>query len=153
MTNPNKPEKQRLVFDAARKHGLVCLNDALISGPLLLTNLHDLFLQFRERPYAVSKDIAKMFLQVQVREEDQPAFRFPWRRPGDEGQTLAYQMMVENFGSASSPTSCTFVLRRTAEDNPGYSDIAHKVTENFYVDNYLDSFDDAASAIDCCRRM
>lgn len=81
-------------------------------------------------------DIAKMFLQVRVREEDQPAFRFLWRRPGDDGPPVAYQMMVEIFGAASSPTSCTFVLRRTAEENPGYSDIAHKVTENFYVDHY-----------------
>jgi hypothetical protein len=54
---------------------------------------------------------------------------------------------------ASSPTSCTFVLRRTAEDDLGYSDIAYEVTENFYVDNYLDSFDDVASSIDCSRRM
>lgn len=51
------------------KHGGVCLNDALINGPLLITNLHDLLLQFRERPYAVSMDIAKC------------SFRSKWRRP------------------------------------------------------------------------
>ena len=153
VTNPNKPEKPRLVFDAASKHQGVCLNDALINGPLLLVNLHDLLLQFRERPYAVSMDIEKMFLQVRVREEDQAAFRFLWRRPGDEGPPIAYQMQVEIFGASSSPTSCTYVLRRTAEDNPEYRDVAHKVTENFYVDNYLDSFDDAETAIACCRKM
>ena len=111
VTNPNKPEKPRLVFDAASKHQGVCLNDALINGPLLLFNLHDLLLQFRERPYAVSMDIEKMFLQVRVREEDQAAFRFLWRRPGDEGPPIAYQMQVEIFGASSSPTSCTYVLR------------------------------------------
>ncbi len=153
VTSPNKPEKPRLVFDAASKHLGVSLNDALINGPVLLVNLHDLLLLFRERPYAVSMDIEKMFLQVRVREEDQAAFRFLWRRPGDEGPPIAYQMMVEIFGASSSPTSCTYVLRRTAEDNKEFSDIAHKVTENFYVDNYLDSFDDAETAINCCHRM
>ncbi len=153
VINPNKPDKPRLVFDAASKHDGVCLNDALINGPLLLSNLHDLLILFREGPYAVSMDIEKMFLQVRVREEDQYAFRFLWRRPGDEGPPVAYQMMVEIFGAASSPTSCTFVLRRTAEDNLEYQDIKHKVTENFYVDNYLDSFNDAATAIDCCNRI
>jgi hypothetical protein len=68
---------------------------ALINDPLLPTNLHDLLLQFRERPYAVSVDTAKMFLQVRVREEDQRAFRFLWKRPGDEeGPPVAYQMIV-----------------------------------------------------------
>ena len=99
VTNPNKPEKPRLVFDAASKHLGVCLNDALINGPVLLANLHDLLLQFLERPYTVSMDIEKMFLQVRVREEDQAAFRFLWRRPGDEGPPIAYQMMVETVAS------------------------------------------------------
>ncbi len=115
--------------------------------------MHDLLVIFRERPYGVSMDIEKMFLQVRVREEDQPAFRFLWRRPGSDGPPISYQMMVEIFGAASSPTSRAFVLRRTAEDNPEFQDIAHKVKENFYVDNYLDSFDDEDSAIQCCKRL
>lgn len=153
VENANKPDKPRLVFDAASKHEGISLNDALINGPTLLSNMHNLLVQFRERPYAVSMDIEKMFLQVRVREEDQAAFRFVWRRPGSQEPPITYQMMVEIFGAASSPTSCTFVLRQIPIDNPGYEDIASKVTENFYVDNYLDSFDDEDSAISCCKRL
>ena len=44
-------------------------------------------------------------------------------------------------------------LRQIPIDNPGYEDIASKVTDNFFVDNYLDSFDDENSAISCCKRQ
>lgn len=153
VENPNKPEKPRLVFDAASKHNGVCLNDFLLRGPVLLTNLHDLLITFREGTFGVSMDIEKMFLQVGVRKEDQALFRYLWRRPGSASPPWTYQMMVEIFGASSSPTSCTYVLRRTAEDNPEFSDVADKVTENFYVDNYLDSFDDAQEAARCCMRL
>ncbi len=88
-----------------------------------------------------------------MREEDQAAFRYLWRRPGDSGPPVTYQMMVEIFGAASSPTSCSFVLRRIAEGHTGYADIADKDINNFYVDNYLDSFNYADAAISCCHRL
>lgn len=83
-----------------------------------------------------------MYLQVGVRKEDQSLFRYLWHRPESSEPPEAFQMLVEIFGAASSLTSCTFVLRRTAEDNPEYADVAEKVKANFCVDNYLDSFDD-----------
>jgi hypothetical protein len=153
VIKPNKPNKPRLVFDASSRHEGVSLNDGLINGPSLLTNLHDLLVKFRERPCPISMYIEKMFLQVRVREKDQAAFRYLWRRPGDSGPPVTYQMMVEIFGAASSPTSCSFVLRRLADDHPEYADIADKVINNFYVDNYLDSFNDADAAISCCHRL
>lgn len=62
----------------------VCLNDVLHSGPILLENLRDLLIHFRENPVAVSIDIEKkMFLQVRVREEDQ-AFSYSVSSGGDQ---------------------------------------------------------------------
>jgi hypothetical protein len=131
----------------------ISLNDAFINGPSLLTDLHDLLVIFRERHCAVSMDIEKIFLQVRVKEEDQPAFRFLWGRPGSTGPPLEYQMMVEIFGAFSSPTSCAFVLRQTGKDNPAYGAVSGKIVSNFYVDNYLDSFDDIATADRTCHRL
>jgi hypothetical protein len=152
VTNQSKPDKPRLLFDAASRQNGISLNDALINGPSLLTDLHDLLVIFRERTCAVSMDIEKMFLQVRVKEEDQPAFRFLWRGPCSRGLPLENQMMVEIFGAASSPTSCAFVLRQTGKDNPDYGDVSEKIVSNFYVDNYLDSFDDIATADRTCHR-
>jgi hypothetical protein len=84
----NKPDMPILVFDAASRHNGISLNDALINGPSLLTDLHDLLVIFRKGPCAVSMDIEKMFLQVRAKEEDQPAFCFLWRRPGSGGPPL-----------------------------------------------------------------
>jgi hypothetical protein len=47
------------------------VNVGLINGPSLLTNLHYLLVNFRERPCPISMGIKKVFLQVRVREEDQ----------------------------------------------------------------------------------
>ncbi|XP_032798244.2 uncharacterized protein LOC116934945 [Daphnia magna] len=131
VTHQNKQDKPRLVFDAASRHNGVSLNDALINGPSLLTDLHDLLVIFRVRPCAVSMDIEKMFLQVRVKEEDQSAFRFLWSSPGSGGPPLEFQMMVEIFGASSSPTSCACVLRQTGKDNPAYGDVSEKIIANF----------------------
>lgn len=153
VENPNKPEKPRLVFDASRKHEGVSLNDALHKGPDLLMKLPTLITRFREGHIGVSMDIVKMFLQVRVREEDQAALRFVWRKPGSSGPPETYQMMVEIFGATSSPTSVTLALRQIATDHPEYADVALKLLECFFVDNYLDSFDDIERAIWVCRRL
>ncbi|KFD68471.1 hypothetical protein M514_19297 [Trichuris suis] len=50
-------------------------------------------------------------------------------------------MNVHISGALCSPSVCTYVLRRTAEDcKTQFPAVLDKVLNNFYVDNYLDSF-------------
>ncbi|XP_065094846.1 uncharacterized protein LOC135715533 [Ochlerotatus camptorhynchus] len=71
VTNPNKPGKVRIVWDAAAiAHGM-SLNSALVKGPDLLSSLLAILLQFRERRIGLTGDIREMFHQVLIRAEDQ----------------------------------------------------------------------------------
>jgi len=145
--------KPRLVFHASKQFKGRSLNDELHLKPDLLTPLLSVLLHFREYPVAVSMDVVKMFLQVGVAEQDQDALRFVYRRPGTSGPPITYRMMVQIFGAASSMTSCVYALQQTARDNPGYEDIASKLKDCFYVDNYLDSFVDEEAAIYDCTSL
>ena len=144
--------KLRIVFDASAKFRGTCLNDILLKGPDLIQSQFGILIKFRENAVAVSADIEKMFNQVLVTRQDRSALRFVWRRPGSAEPPKTYEMQVQVFGSVSSPTICNFVLLRAAKDSASeFPDAAARVQENFYVDNYLDSFDNENDACTVAR--
>lgn len=62
--NPKKPEKVRIVWDAAGKVKNISLNSMLLSGPDVLVPLVDILRRFRERLVAIGADIREMYHQV-----------------------------------------------------------------------------------------
>lgn len=152
VVNPNKPEKLRVVFHAALKYKGVSLNDLLLPGPDLLTSLVGVLIRFRTSLIGVSGDIEKMFMQVAVRQQDQSMLRYVWREPGSNMPPSTYQMQVHVFGATSSPCCCAWALKSAAMDQPEY-DLVETINENFYVDNYLDSFDSENEAIDKTKAL
>ena len=134
-----------------------CLNDQLHIGPDLLNSLVSVLLRFRERRVGLAADIEAMFHQVQIMEENQPALRFLWwnlelQRPPD-----VYQMLVMIFGATSSPCMANYVLRKTALDNREdilfSEDTIQSVEKNFFMDNFLKSVCDEATAVRMFREM
>ena len=71
VTSSNKPNKVRIVFDAAAEHGGTSLNNNLLQGPDYRNNLVGVLWRFREENVALVGDIESMFHQVKVRPEDQ----------------------------------------------------------------------------------
>ena len=61
VTNPNKPGKVRIVFDAAARTAGISLKDLLDTGPDLLESLIGMLLRFRQYLYAAKGDIKDMF--------------------------------------------------------------------------------------------
>ena len=105
VTNVNKPNKVRTVFDAAAKSKGASLNDQLHTGPDLVNNLAGILLRFRNHHIAFTADVEAMFHQVYVSEEDSDALRFLWKDDLDDSVPFeVYQMLVHIFGAKSSPS-------------------------------------------------
>ena len=147
VLNPNKPGKVRRVLNGASKCHGASLNKSLLVGPDLLQNLIFVLLRFRQHKYAVSADIEGMFLQVGVREEDQPSLRFLWRED-PTSSVVVHQYTRHIFGARDSPTCANFALQKTALDNQAeYPEAASAVVQKFYMDDYLDSFQNRDDAL------
>ena len=76
------PTKLRIVFDGSAKtySDHLSLNDRLMNGPNYVPHLIDVLLRFRCHQYALTADIEKAFLQIEIREEDRDKLRFLWLR-------------------------------------------------------------------------
>ena len=159
VTNPHKPGKIRVVFDAAAKSRGVALNDALLRGPDLVNDLVGVLVRFRQGRVALAADIKQMFHQVRVQPSDRDALRFLWWPRGDTSQPpQVYRMAVHVFGATSSPSCSAFALRRAALDQRGeFPTMAtDTVLKSFYVDDCLKSVetsDEAKQLIEGLTRM
>jgi len=83
-THKSKPEKIRMVFDAASKAGRSSLNDHLMTDSDLLVSLPGVLFKFRHRKIAFTGDMTEMFHQVKIRKEDRAAQRCLWREKENE---------------------------------------------------------------------
>ena len=70
--------KLRIVFDGSAKTSSdhLSLNDRLMNGPNYVPHLIDVLLKFRCHQYALTADIEKAFLRIEIREEDRDKLRF-----------------------------------------------------------------------------
>ena len=147
VTNPNKPGKVRLVFDAAAKTSGISLNDQLDSGPDLLQSLPGVLLRFRQYSIAFKADIRDMYLRVQVNPADRGALRFLWRGADRKNYPQTYEMTCLVFGANSSPASALYVKDENAKQFALEKPFASQnIMKNFYMDDYLASCQTASEA-------
>ncbi|XP_074040766.1 uncharacterized protein [Leptinotarsa decemlineata] len=148
VTNVNKPNKLRIVFDASvRSHG-VSLNDNLLTGPDLYNSMNDILLNFRIKKYAFTADIKEMFLQVKVRPEDCSAQRILWRGKDRRIEPDTYEIVVVFFGSTCGPCLAQKAKNRNAEDfREEFPEAATAIIQQHYMDDYLGSADTLEESI------
>lgn len=73
--------KLRVVFDASIKtDNGKSLNDMLMPGPNLQNELLSIMLRFRACIYVLTADIAMMFRQIEIAEEDRKLQLILWRK-------------------------------------------------------------------------
>jgi hypothetical protein len=104
--------------------------------------------RFREGSVAFMADIESMFYQVRVPPSDQTYLRFLWWPDGNLNAPLKeYMMTVHLFGAVSSPSVCSYALRRIAADHALCPSVATTISTNFYVDECLKSASDVDTAM------
>ena len=156
VTNPNKPEKIRVVNDAAAEYKGSSLNKALCTGPDLLNLLVGVLMRFRNGEVAIAADIEAMFHQIRVPTEDSDSLRFLWKDDiTSDGAPDVYQMLVHIFGAKDSANVANYVIKRTARDNcTKFRPIAILTAlRSFYVDDLLKALKSPEEAIYLLREM
>ena len=135
--------KIRPVFDgsATDQNGL-SINDALYTGPKLQNDIVDILIRFRTHQVALTADISKAFLQIQLSEEDKDSCRF--FLPTENGSLRVMRFRRLPFGLNSSP----FILNGTLKVHLSKynSKTAEELKRNLYVDDLLTGEDNATAA-------
>ena len=166
MLEPNKPSKIRIVWDASAKFKGTSLNDSLLKEPDLLNSLVAVLSKFRRGKIAVMGDIEKMFHQVLVPVEDREALRFLWRKDPTH-EINEYQFLVHPFGMKDSPCCANWALKSCVNTISGVSiskslkalspnersAVTDAVIKEFYMDDFLSSFDSSEKAINTCSNL
>lgn len=112
VRNPNKPQKIRLVWDAAATVKEFSLNSVLIKGPDLLSTLYGMLLRFRQNRIAISGNIQEMFHQIHIRKQVQRYQLLLWTN--DEGKVVTYAMVGMTFGAFCSPATAQYIKNQNA---------------------------------------
>ncbi|XP_065080573.1 uncharacterized protein LOC135703310 [Ochlerotatus camptorhynchus] len=147
VLNPKKPDKVRIIWDAAAKVNGISLNSALRKGPDFLTSLIAVFFHFRLYAYALTGDIKEMFHRFFIRLADRQFLRFLWRDRATL-EVVVFIMDVAIFGATCSPSSAQYIKNLNAREfEAEFPRAVAAIVHYHYVDDYLDSFSTAEEAV------
>ncbi|XP_076385707.1 uncharacterized protein LOC105663446 [Megachile rotundata] len=134
--------KLRVVFDGSAKTSSgLSLNDVQWVGPVVQEDLMSILLRFRKHQYVLSADIAKMYRQILVRNEDRKFQRILWRKDKNESIKM-YELNTVTYGTASAPFLATKVLQHIGQIHQESHPLAGRaILRDFYVDDLLTGSD------------
>lgn len=130
--------KLRIVFDASCKTSSgQSLNDTLLTGPKLQTDIVDILLHFRTHKIVFTCDIRQMYLQILVHPAHQPFQLVLWRNNGSE-ELDTYKLTRVTFGVNSSPYLACRTLRQLANDEGhAFPEASHVLKTQTYIDDVI----------------
>ncbi|XP_054259448.1 uncharacterized protein LOC128984179 [Macrosteles quadrilineatus] len=134
--------KLRIVYDASCKTSSgISLNDSLMTGPKLQTNICDILLHFRIHNIVFTCDIRQMYLQILIKPSDQLFQLVLWRdNPSEDIST--YKLTRVTFGVNSSPYLAIRTLHQLAEDEgKDFPEAANVLRTQTYVDDIVTGAD------------
>lgn len=140
--------KIRVVFDASAKTSSnISLNDVLMKGPVVQSELYEILLRFRKHKCVLTADIKQMYRQILISPKHRHLQRILWRENKDD-DIKTYLLNTVTYGLTSSPYLATKTLNMVASACKQTHPITSRIIlEDFYVDDLLTGTDDVSSAI------
>lgn len=130
--------KLRVVFDASSATTTgKSLNDCLLVGPTIQSELVDILLRFRQHSYVLTGDIVKMYRQVTVRPDHRIYQCILWRTDTNEPVTT-FSLNTVTYGVASAPFLAIRSLQQLSfEFEHIHPNAATTIARDFYVDDLI----------------
>jgi len=154
IRNDSSTTKLRVVFNASSKSSTgTSLNDQLMVGPTVQSDLASIVLRFRNHQVALIADAEKMYRQIWVNPMQQDLQRIVWRSSPNE-PIRDYRLKTVTYGTASAPYLATRTLVQLSEDEENRFPLGAVVLKNdFYVDDLISGADSEEEAIDLHRQL
>ena len=109
-----KANKDRLVIDPSMPmRNNLTLNEQILIGPPLQEKIHNILLNFRIKPIAVTGDVQSMYLMINLHPDHRDYTRFLWRDPGSN-VTKIYRFTSLSFGFSDAPYTAQTILKKHA---------------------------------------
>jgi len=142
--------KLKVVFDASAKtDNNKSLNDMLYPGPNLQADLLHILIRFRMYKYVLTGNIAMMFRQILVAQEDLHWQLILWRKD-EEDPLNTFTLNTVTYGTTCAPFLAMRCLKQLAEEEGGNFPLAKPVLmSDFYMDDVLTGANTVADAIVC----
>ncbi|CAB0018733.1 unnamed protein product, partial [Nesidiocoris tenuis] len=130
------PERIRVVFNASqRTSNGRSLNEILLVGPKLQSEISCMITRFRSFRYVFISDIRQMFRQIRHPESDHDMLRIVWRNSSDE-PIQDFALCTVTYGTTSAPFLANRVVQHLAEEGSVSHPTASRILrEHTYVDD------------------
>ncbi|XP_037957528.1 uncharacterized protein LOC119687322 [Teleopsis dalmanni] len=135
--------KLRVVFDASSSTtSQKSLNDILLTGPTIQSELYLHVMRFRLKRFALSGDITKMYRMIRIHPDCRSYQQILWRETEDN-PIRVFQLNTVTYGLSASPFLAIRSLQYIAEKwETEYPVGSHVLKNHFYVDDMLTGADD-----------
>lgn len=139
--------KLRVVFNASSKDARgTSLNDALLIGPKLQTNIVEILLNFRVHFVVFTADMRQMYRMIEIQDADRDYQRIFWRF--DQTQPIQeYRLNTVTYGVSSAPFLACRTIKQLIDDEGRDLPLASKVlSSDLYIDDIVTGFNDIDTA-------
>ncbi|GFX74721.1 integrase catalytic domain-containing protein [Trichonephila clavipes] len=147
INHNSSTSKLRVVFDGSFKStNGNSLNDILLTGKKLQSDIFLTLLNFRFFPIAFSADIAKMYRQILISQDDACFQQIFWRKSPEEPLVI-FKLNTVTYGTSCAPFLAIRTLKQLCEDEKHrFPQAAKLAKDHFYVDDLLAGADSLDSA-------